>query len=96
MKAFLEGQALEQNTHALRTHLYCNPPRTGLEARLCEWIEASLSIRRIAYLSCSPQTLTRDLQRLASFQIKKVEAYDFFPNTHHLETLVLLVRRGTN
>ena len=80
---------------ASAVHLYCNPPRMGLDSTLIQWVKRTPSIQRIAYLSCSPRTLARDLAVLQSdFQIINVQPYDFFPNTHHIETLALLVRKS--
>ncbi len=81
--------------------LFANPPRTGLEPQITEWLLKDLSPNKIAYLSCSPGTLQRDLQILSAvYQISKVIPFDFFPNTHHVETLVLLIpklcRRDTD
>ena len=72
--------------------LYLNPPRTGLEAQVREWITAEYKPARIAYLSCSAGTLYRDLQALTKvgYRVEALSPYDFFPNTWHVETLALL------
>ena len=46
---------------------------------------------KLAYLSCSAGTLRRDLEIAASagYQIKRIIPFDFFPQTHHVECLVL-------
>jgi len=71
--------------------LYANPPRTGLEPELKNWV-AQLRPARIAYLSCSAGTLRRDLEVLerAGYRVEQIIPYDFFPQTHHVETLALL------
>jgi 23S rRNA (uracil1939-C5)-methyltransferase len=66
-----------------------NPPRTGMDARVTAELER-LRPRRFVYISCDPATLARDLQRLPSFQLKLVEAFDLFPQTTHVETVVVL------
>jgi 23S rRNA (uracil1939-C5)-methyltransferase len=45
-------------------------------------------------LSCDPATLARDVKRLAEagYRLEHIEAFDLFPNTAHIETLVVLVR----
>ncbi len=47
---------------------------------------------RIAYLSCSAGTLARDLHLLeiAGYRIDAILPFDFFPQTHHVETLALV------
>jgi tRNA/tmRNA/rRNA uracil-C5-methylase (TrmA/RlmC/RlmD family) len=48
--------------------------------------------QRMAYLSCSAGTLRRDLEHLtaAGYRVMRIIPYDFFPQTHHVETLVFL------
>lgn len=74
--------------------LYVNPPRTGLEPAVREWMATEFQPDRSAYLSCSAGTLSRDLSVLtaAGYAIDKLIPYDFFPQTHHIETLALLRR----
>jgi len=70
-----------------------NPPRAGLSARvaarLSQWGE-SRKDARLAYVSCDPATLARDVARLTAFRIASVRAYDLFPQTSHVETLAVL------
>lgn len=74
--------------------VYANPPRTGLEPEVTEWLAKSCRPARIAYLSCSAGTLARDLERLTAegFSVSSILPYDFFPQTRHVETLVLMER----
>ena len=70
-----------------------NPPRTGLGSRLAEWLQVwggGGKGARMAYISCDPATLARDLARMPSFEIRELAAYDLFPQTGHVETLTLL------
>ncbi|WP_207063562.1 class I SAM-dependent RNA methyltransferase [Motiliproteus sp. SC1-56] len=77
-----------------RRLLYVNPPRTGLEPGVRTWIIDEDRPHRMAYLSCSAGTLSRDLQQLceAGYRVEALTPYDFFPFTHHVETLALLRR----
>jgi 23S rRNA (uracil1939-C5)-methyltransferase len=68
-----------------------NPPRTGMDARVSEALER-LAPERLVYVSCDPATLARDLGRLPSFRITEVRAFDLFPQTAHVETVVVLER----
>jgi 23S rRNA (uracil1939-C5)-methyltransferase len=70
-----------------------NPPRTGLDAVVTRFIEQwgqRLRGRRVAYVSCDPATLARDLTRMPSLRVGSLMAYDLFPQTAHVETLAIL------
>jgi len=69
-----------------------NPPRTGMDARAVEGLAAAAPAR-IAYVSCDPATLARDLRRLAGYRLALVRAFDLFPQTAHVETVAVLERR---
>jgi 23S rRNA (uracil1939-C5)-methyltransferase len=69
-----------------------DPPRTGAESRVIAGI-LDVHPRRISYVSCDPATLARDLRKLIAggYAIHSVAAFDMFPQTHHVETVVHLV-----
>ncbi len=70
-----------------------NPPRAGIDGRVLDEI-ARRAPRRIVYVSCDPATLARDVRRLADgYEIASVTAFDAFPQTAHVETVVALSRR---
>ena len=67
-----------------------DPPRRGLEQTVTDQIR-KIQPRFIAYISCDPATLNRDLKELAKeYKVRKIFAYDFFPHTPHIETLSIL------
>ncbi len=69
-----------------------NPPRTGMDAHVVKVISASAA-RRMAYISCDPATLARDLRGLgAAWQLTGLRAFDLFPQTAHVETVAVLER----
>ncbi len=72
--------------------LYVNPPRTGIEKEVLQWIYTAYRPERMAYLSCSAGTLARDLDVLCNevFVVKRIIPFDFFPRTIHVECLALL------
>jgi 23S rRNA (uracil1939-C5)-methyltransferase len=74
--------------------LYANPPRTGIESLVLEWITRKMLPDKMAYLSCSAGTLKRDLEIItaAGYEVKRIIPYDFFPQTYHVECLVLAER----
>lgn len=70
-----------------------NPPRTGLDSKVTQALLAS-SCKWIIYVSCMPPTLARDLRILSErFQLQSVQPYDMFPQTAHVETVVLLTKK---
>ena len=68
-----------------------NPPRTGMDLRVVEALER-LRPERVVYISCDPATLARDLARLPGFRLLDAVAFDLFPQTAHVETVVVLER----
>lgn len=70
-----------------------NPPRRGLDADLCAWLEGS-GVRHVVYSSCAPDTLARDLARMPSFAVREGRVFDMFPQTRHCEVMVRLERRA--
>ncbi len=69
-----------------------NPPRRGLGAGLAGWLESSRA-PYVVYSSCNPQTLAADLAVMGSYEVVKGRVLDMFPQTGHLEVLVLLRSR---
>ncbi|CAM4180517.1 23S rRNA (uracil(1939)-C(5))-methyltransferase RlmD [Erysipelothrix aquatica] len=70
-----------------------DPPRKGLESSFVDDVIA-LSPEKIAYVSCNPATLVRDLKPFVSagYNIDSVQPVDMFPQTTHIESIVLLVK----
>ena len=76
------------------TALIIDPPRKGLDPEVISIILKKLPIK-IAYLSCNPVTLARDLKALIvnrSYKVEIIYPIDFFPQTTHLECLALISR----
>ena len=68
-----------------------NPPRRGLPVRVREGISA-LAPRAVAYVSCDPDTLARDLEHFATlgYAASRIEPYDMIPLSDAVECLTLL------
>jgi len=67
-----------------------DPPRAGLHEDVV-WRLIDEKPQRIIYLSCNPVTQARDIAKLAKeYGIKAHRGYNFFPNTPHIEHLVVL------
>jgi 23S rRNA (uracil1939-C5)-methyltransferase len=69
--------------------LIVDPPRTGMSREALGGI-VRLSVPTIIYISCDVATLARDTRQLidAGYEIRRIEAFDLFPNTPHVETVV--------
>jgi 23S rRNA (uracil1939-C5)-methyltransferase len=70
-----------------------DPPRAGAESAVIKGI-LDLHPLAISYVSCDPATLARDLKKLIAvgYVIDSIAAFDLFPQTHHVETVVRLRR----
>jgi tRNA/tmRNA/rRNA uracil-C5-methylase (TrmA/RlmC/RlmD family) len=70
-----------------------DPPRTGAGREIVDQV-AALAGRKIAYVSCDPATLARDLAYFSErgWTLDGLRAFDAFPMTHHVECVATLVR----
>ena len=73
-----------------------DPPRSGLDPTFIEAIHV-LKPKKIVYISCEPESLSRDLVQLVAggYGINRVQPIDLFPQTFHIENVVLLERTIT-
>lgn len=69
-----------------------DPPRSGAGAEVVRAIAAA-GPARIVYVACDPVALARDLRTFSAlgWRAERLEAFDLFPNTHHLEAVAALV-----
>jgi 23S rRNA (uracil1939-C5)-methyltransferase len=77
------------------SHVLLDPPRAG--AREMLGVVARLKPRRLAYVSCHPGSLARDLGELVhehGFQLLAAGVADMFPHTAHVESLAILSPKG--
>lgn len=76
--------------------LTVDPPRKGLSQ---ETVDAILQMQpeRVVYVSCDPATLARDCKLLTAggYKAEKAQAFDLFPRTFHVETIVLLQKKNS-
>ncbi|GHV35006.1 23S rRNA (uracil-5-)-methyltransferase RumA [Synergistales bacterium] len=85
----IQTMELERNT--AYDMIILDPPRAGCEHAVLDGI-LKLSPRCVVYVSCNPSTLARDVKVLieGGYNLKSVKAFDMFPQTLHIETVVLL------
>ena len=70
-----------------------DPPRAGAGAKVITGI-IKLAPKHVVYVACDPVSLARDLKQLLAggYSIDDLRAFDLFPHTHHVETIVSLVK----
>lgn len=72
--------------------LITDPPRKGMDASVLNHLKKS-KIKKSIYVSCNPATLAKNLYHLRGiYEIEKIVPIDLFPNTPHVETVVLITR----
>ncbi len=72
--------------------VFVDPPRKGLDETTRNAI-LELKAKKVVYISCDPGTLVRDLKILSTlYKIEKVSLTDMFPQTTHVEIVVLMSR----
>jgi 23S rRNA (uracil1939-C5)-methyltransferase len=71
-----------------------NPPRKGCDPKVLDSL-IQRSLKKIIYVSCDPATLARDLYILSQhgWRIDHVKPFDMFPQTSHVESLVVLIKK---
>lgn len=95
-----DAELLLQNAEKIRGEkikpdiVILDPPRSGCDEKLLRYV-ASLSPKRIVYISCNPQTLARDAAILSplGYTTNEVTPVDMFPGTGHVESVVCLKRQ---
>lgn len=85
---YLSAQAVNKNLV-----VFADPPRVGLDEKVIKSI-LRLKPKQIIYLSCNPKTLNDNLKKfLPNYSVASVTPYDMFPQTRHVETLVVLNKK---
>jgi len=97
--SFLAGDIRELLTPGLFARegrpsvIITDPPRSGMHPDVVRAI-VEASPGKIVYVSCNPATQARDLALAGEhYRVDRVQPVDMFPHTHHVENIVLLVRR---
>ena len=91
MKDVLTASFFE--THGSPDVIVADPPRAGMHPDVCARIAES-GATKVVYVSCNPSTQARDLALLDSvYAVEQVQPVDMFPQTTHVENIVLLRKR---
>lgn len=78
------------NTHGQPDVIITDPPRDGMHKDVVEMI-MKIAPKRVVYVSCNSATQARDLALMdEKYKVIKVRPVDMFPQTHHVENVVLL------
>lgn len=81
------------NEHGRPDVIITDPPRAGMHDDVIKTILFA-EPDRIVYVSCNPATQARDLSLLdEKYKVERVQPVDMFPHTHHVENVVLLVKK---
>ncbi|MEZ5196135.1 MAG: 23S rRNA (uracil(1939)-C(5))-methyltransferase RlmD [Bacteroidales bacterium] len=71
-----------------------DPPRAGMHEKVIKQI-LRIAPEKIVYVSCNPATQARDVALMADdYEVAKIQPVDMFPQTHHVENVMLLVRKN--
>ncbi len=72
--------------------MFMDPPRAGLGRDMLDAVE-EIAPKRLVYVSCNPETLSKDLDVLRkNYKVEKIQPVDMFPRTQHCEVVVKLKR----
>ncbi|MCF7858722.1 MAG: 23S rRNA (uracil(1939)-C(5))-methyltransferase RlmD [Candidatus Cloacimonetes bacterium] len=89
---FVEKELLKIYGSKKYDTMIVDPPRKGLDKKIIDLIPAE--IKKIIYISCDPMTQVRDVQmiREKGFEAVFMQAFDMFPQTYHIENVIILER----
>ncbi|RDV15855.1 23S rRNA (uracil(1939)-C(5))-methyltransferase RlmD [Pontibacter diazotrophicus] len=91
MKDILSDELVER--HGRPDVVITDPPRAGMHEDVIAKL-LQVHPERIVYVSCNPATQARDLELLsAKYNVARVQPVDMFPQTHHVENIVLLTAK---
>ncbi|WP_308992530.1 23S rRNA (uracil(1939)-C(5))-methyltransferase RlmD [Mariniflexile litorale] len=80
--------------HGLPDIIITDPPRDGMHKDVVQQI-LNIAPKKVVYVSCNSATQARDLELMdAMYKVTKTQAVDMFPQTFHVENVVLLERRS--
>ena len=91
MKNVFNEQFIAQN--GIPDVIITDPPRDGMHKDVVQQI-LNIAPKKVVYVSCNSATQARDLELMKEmYDITKVQPVDMFPQTHHVENVVLLEKK---
>jgi len=91
MKTVFDTSFIEENGRP--EIVITDPPRDGMHKKVVEQL-LNIVPKKIVYVSCNSATQARDLALMdKDYKVMKVQPVDMFPQTHHVENVVLLQKR---
>ncbi len=88
MKDMINADFVQKHGHP--DVIITDPPRAGMHQKVVEMIN-EIKPKKLVYVSCNPATQARDLELLSPvFEVVAVQPVDMFPQTHHVENVMLL------
>jgi 23S rRNA (uracil1939-C5)-methyltransferase len=91
MKNVFNEQFIAQN--GVPDVIITDPPRDGMHKDVVQQI-LNIAPKKVVYVSCNSATQARDLELMKEmYDITKVQPVDMFPQTHHVENVVLLEKK---
>lgn len=98
--AFISGDMKDcfdeniSSTYGLPDLVVTDPPRDGMHPKVVTQL-LRMAAPRVIYVSCNSATQARDLALMDNtYSVERVQPVDMFPQTHHVENIVLLKKRG--
>ena len=90
----VEGDVLVQDFPRDTTVVVCDPPRKGCSEEFLDQLY-TFGPQRIVYMSCDVATQARDVKGIvaAGYEITSVQPFDLFPQTRHIECLIVLEKK---
>ena len=89
IEARFEAMPAENWSHLETDLLLLDPPRSGCHPKLLKLLRERPPSKELFYISCNPHRLMEELDDLdASYELLAYQAFDFFPQTHHVELLL--------
>jgi len=94
VETFVGRLQRERTGHGIPDTIIVDPPRAGMSREALDSV-LGLESPRIVYVSCDVATLARDVRRIvdAGYAIDRVDGFDLFPNTPHVETVAVMSAR---
>jgi 23S rRNA (uracil1939-C5)-methyltransferase len=85
-----EVEKINKNMFGFVDIIILDPSRKGVHPDALSWVD-SMNVKKLVYVSCNVETLRRDLNYLTNkYEIRKVIPIDMFPQTKHIETIVVM------